>query len=117
MLKLNPPEQPVYTDGDLLKAIEILSAECYGAMSFANALGGEATIPWQILRNNSWTEIVNEAVARGLDVSHLKCAVTGTPVMWSATFLYASGQITDAQRKKRFQAEVKKDGVWANPNP
>ena len=73
------------------------------------------TEEWEILHNNSWKDIVKEGQDRGLDFSTMKCAVTETPLDWSASFQYALGNITDSERRIRFRKEVKTDGEWKNP--
>lgn len=106
MLKQN------YKTEDVKKALEILGAECFGAMGVCNSLGGEQSPEWEILNANSWNDIVKEALERQIDLSTLKCAVTNTPLLASATIQYALGNITEKQRKARFFHEVKETGKW-----
>ncbi len=102
---------------DLKKAVEILGAECYRAMSLANALGGMRAPEWDILHNNKWADIVVAAQEAGLDFNNMKCAVTESPLMDSLTIQYALGQITDLQRKQGFNKYIRcGNGKWPNRN-
>lgn len=100
----------------LTKAVCILGAECFGALSMANAMGGMQTEEWQILHNNTWFDIVSEAKASGIDFSKLECAVTKTPLLWSATIRYALGEITNPKRQRIFWRDVKTVGQWQDPS-
>lgn len=111
MIKLDPVIQQASGE-DVQKAVQIIASECFGAMRIANAMGGVQTVPWQIVHNNSWADIVAEAKARGLKFEEMKCAVTDTPLTRSATYQYAAGLISDADRKRIFWASVKKTGTW-----
>lgn len=96
------------------KAVEIISAECFGAMSVANLLNGRDPTPeWEIVHNNSWVDIVKEAKDMGVDTDSLNCAVTDTPVINSATYLYACGKMSDEGRKLKFNADIRMgEGKW-----
>lgn len=113
-LKLVSPPAPVISDDDVRKAVEIICAECFGAMSFVNAIGGMQTTEWQIIHNNTWAEVYAEAKRRNLPFEEMKCAVTDTPLTHSATFQYMAGNITKEEKSRRFYAEVKTNGKWAN---
>lgn len=41
------PEKP-YSDAAVLEAIRLKSSNCYGALSFANALGGSRSDAWDL---------------------------------------------------------------------
>lgn len=97
----------------LRKAVEILGAECFGALRMCNALGGSQMPEWEILHNHSWHDIVAAAQIAGMPFESMNCAVTGTPLLDSATIQYAMGNITDMERSRIFNHHVKcGDGVW-----
>ncbi len=105
-----------FTKADITKAVEILGAECFGALQLANQLVGGQTPEWEILNNNSWQDIVQEAIARGIDLKSLRCAVTKSPIMWSATIRFALGEITVEERHRIFYRDVKSNGAWTDPS-
>lgn len=102
-------------DNAVREAVEILAAECYGALQVANSIGGSLTPAWEILRACTWANIVQEATKRGFDFSTMTCAVTGTPLLQSANIQFASGKISDAERHRIFQTSVKVTGKWPAP--
>lgn len=106
-----------FSKEEITKAVTILGAECFGALSLCNSLGGIQSAEWEILRNNKWADIVSEAKNAGINFENLKCAVTETPLLWSATIRYALGEITDIQRREIFHRDIKiGKGKWVNPN-
>ena len=105
-----------YTEEAVKKAIEIIGAECLGALQMCNALAGRQTLEWELIFNNTWAEIVAEGKANGLDFDTMKCAVTDTPLMWSGNIQYALGMITDQERRSMFQKHVKVNGEWPDPS-
>lgn len=68
------------SDADLLHAIELRCSECFGAMNFANALGGSKSVPWELVRTYSFLDLVDKAIERGLDVMGIKAAVDHRPI-------------------------------------
>ena len=68
------------SDAELLHAIELRCSECFGAMNFANALGGSETTEWKLVREYSFLVMVDEAIKRGLDVMGVKSAVDKRPI-------------------------------------
>lgn len=70
----------------LTKAVTILGSECFGAMRFANSLGGIQSDEWKILHNNKWEDILTEAKSAGINLEDLKCAVTNTPLLGPLQF-------------------------------
>lgn len=98
---------------DIKKAIEILASECYGAMSMCNMIGGIQSPEWEILHNNTWTDIVNEGISHGLDFDKMTCAVSDSKVSDSATIQFALGKISDVERRQIFYKYIKNgDGKW-----
>jgi hypothetical protein len=81
-------------DADILTAISLKSAPCYGALSMCNALGGTQDVPWHLCHTYTLKDILDEAKARGLDLSGLKCAVEEIPVTESFYYKYAVGEYT-----------------------
>jgi hypothetical protein len=86
MMIIAQTTQPV-TDGQLLKALEILVSPVLGALSMAHALGGQATSPeWMILEQHTPRQIVDEIIERGLSLEGRlatcsRVLVLDTPVM------------------------------------
>lgn len=101
---------------DLQKAIEIIGAECFGALSACNIMTSNSSPVWDIIHSASWAEIVAEGQARKLDFHTMECAVTKSPLLWSATIQYALGHITEKERTFIFYKYVKGgDGSWPDP--
>lgn len=116
MLKLNKAPKPTYTDKDLEEAVCLLASECYGAMRFCNSLGGDQSAAWQILHNNTEAEVMADVKTRNISLTELKCAVSGTPVLWSAYIRHALGEITEDERRRIFRKYVKNgEGNWPDP--
>jgi hypothetical protein len=64
----------------LREAIRLRTANCYAAMSFANALGGMRTDAWTLCHNHTLKELLAEAEAQQLDLDELKSAIDDIPV-------------------------------------
>jgi len=56
----------VPTDGDIKKAIELRTSECFGAMNIVNALAGIETDAWYLVRHYTLAELKAEAEKRGI---------------------------------------------------
>lgn len=74
---------PVATE-DLVRAIELACSPVLGALNMANALGGVETDPWLLVRTYSLAQLIDEAIARDVDLTEVKAAccdlaVTDTP--------------------------------------
>jgi hypothetical protein len=71
----------VPTDEHLREAIALRCSRVFGALNIANALGGDQSVPWRLLRTFSLVDLVIEAqLTRKLDLSTLDCAVEGGKV-------------------------------------
>jgi hypothetical protein len=69
----------------LVEAIQIICSPVFGSLNVANAIGGAQTDDWQIIREFTPAEIVDEIINRGLDIGDVKAAccdllVIDTPV-------------------------------------
>ena len=74
------------TDTELKDAIALRCSKCFGALNIANALGGDDSIPWKLVRTYSLVDLIQEAQARKLDLSTTNAAVEGGRVV--ATEIY-----------------------------
>lgn len=77
------------TDEHVLEAIRLRCSQCFQAMNFANALGGSPSVPWELVRTYSLSELVADALDRGLvdELRTLKAAVDHTPFMDTPHYL------------------------------
>ena len=91
------------TDDHIRRAIELKCANCYGALSFANALGGSKDVVWLLCHAFPLKDILVEADRRGIDLTPLKAAVDGTPVKESMYYRRAAGVITEDEFQKEFR--------------
>jgi len=57
------------SDDDIIEAIGIRTAECFGAMNIANAFAGVETDSWYAIRHYSLDELKKEAIERGISFS------------------------------------------------
>lgn len=93
--------KPVSVDA-LKKAICLKCANCYGAMAFANALGGTQTDAWYLCHNYTLEQILEEAEKVNVNLDELVCAVEPQPVKESLYYKRAKKLITEAEFKKEF---------------
>lgn len=91
------------TNKDLTKAISLKCANCYGAMSFANALGGYQDIPWQLCHKYPLKDLIEEAENRNIDLSNVNAAVEVMPVKETMFYKRAKGLITEQEFKELFR--------------
>ncbi len=89
---------------DVKQAIAYRCADCWGALSFANAIGGQRTPAWALAHGHSLKELVDHAAECGISLEGLKAAVTGAPVESTMLYRYATGAIT----REQFREEVRK---------
>ena len=92
---------------DLKKAISLKCANCYGAMSFANALGGSRTNAWYLCHAYTLKQLLDEANSIGLDLSDVKSAIDHKLVKETLYYKRTSGEMTE----REFQAAFRK---WQN---
>ena len=106
-----------YSKEDVKKAIEIIGAECFGALQMCNVIGGMRTPEWELIHNNSWSDIIMEGKKVGLDFDTMKCSVTDTPLMWSGYIQEALGLISIQERRIMYNKYMKNsdDGAWPDP--
>src|SRR4051812_28514094 len=89
---------------DLRDAVRLKCANCYGALSMANALGGSHTPGWDLCHVYPLKEILAEATERGVSLAGLKSAVDNKPVEETLYYRRATGAMTEQE----FQTEFKK---------
>lgn len=82
-----------YEDAALTKAITLMISECFGAMCFANALGGSQTDKWKIIHDYKVDEIMSEAKKRGLLDHNLKAAIGPDTLATSRLAGYLTGDL------------------------
>lgn len=78
---------------DLVEAISLKISKHFGALNIANALGGSPSVAWQVVRRTSLSEMVADALDRGLDVKSIKAAVDGTPFVETESYLRVRSEI------------------------
>ena len=91
------------TDKDLTKAISLKCANCYGALSFANALGGSQDVPWQLCHKYPLKDLLEEAEQRKIDLTNVNAAVEVIPVQETMYYKRAKGIITEEEFQKLFR--------------
>ena len=96
-------EQFTASEKDLLEAIHLKCANCYGAMSMVNALGGIRTNTWMLCHTYTLKRLLDEAEVLGLDLSQLKTAVHNTPVTESMYYKRAKGIVTESEFNELFK--------------
>jgi hypothetical protein len=87
---------------DLIKAISLKCANCYAAMSFANALGGSRTDAWYLCHAYTLKQLVDEADSLGVDLSDVKSAIDHIPVKESLYYKRAMKLMTEQEFKAAF---------------
>lgn len=88
---------------DLKKAISLKCANCYAAMSFANALGGSRTDAWYLCHAYTLKELLDEASSLGVDLSDVKSSIDNIPVKDSLYYKQATGEMTEQEFKTAFK--------------
>ena len=83
---------PVSTP-DLVSAISLACSPVFGTLDLANALGGPIaqSNAWRAVRTLSLAQLVEEAIARGVDLSEVKAACCSVPVVDTPPFHGAIG--------------------------
>ncbi len=54
------------TNSNIIEAIRIRTAECFGAMNLANTFGGTETDEWYLIRHYTIEQLKGEAQKRGI---------------------------------------------------
>lgn len=91
------------TDKDLTEAISLKCANCYGALSFANALGGYQNVPWQLCHKYPLKDLLEEVEQRKIDLTNINAAVEVMPVKETMRYKRAKGLITEAEFNELFK--------------
>lgn len=94
-------ERVISTD-KLKKAISLKCANCYGAMEFANALGGSKTDEWILCHSFTLKQLLDEANSLGLDLSDVKSSIDDIPVKDSLYYKRATGEMTEQEFRAAF---------------
>jgi hypothetical protein len=87
---------------ELKEAISIKCANCYAAMSFANALGGSRTDAWYLCRAYTLKQLLDEASSIGLNLSGLKSAIDDIPIEESLYYKRATGEMDEQEFRAAF---------------
>lgn len=87
---------------DLIEAISLKCSNLYGAMAFANALGGSKTTSWELCYKYPLYDLIAEAEDRRIDLSIVDTAVEVQPVMDSMYYKRAKGLVTESEFKELF---------------
>ena|SRR5581483_10121330 len=95
-------ERTISTE-DLKKAICLKCANCYAAMSFANALGGSRTDAWYLCHAYTLKQLLDEAKSLNLDLTGLKSAIDNKPVEETLYYKRATGIMTEQEFKAAFK--------------
>jgi hypothetical protein len=92
MMTLTDPARtrPV-SDEDLVHAIELRCSPVLGALNVANTLGGLETNPWRLVHKFSLVQLIDEAVARDIDLGAVKAACCDVLVVDTPPFRAAIG--------------------------
>lgn len=101
---------PIKADTDpkaVKEAISLKCANCWGALQFANTLGGSSTPAWKLAHAYTLRELLNHAAEQKIGLEGLESAVDGAPVQQTLYFLRATGAMTEVE----FQAAFRK---WQN---
>lgn len=89
---------------DIKDAIHLKSANCWCALSIANALGGTPSPGWDLAHAIPLKRLIEVAKERNIDLAGLKSAVDGIPVEESLYFRRAAGTMTEEEFRKAFRA-------------
>ena len=89
---------------DVKKAIRLRCANCWGAMSFANQLGGYPSPEWVLAHSHTLKELLDHAREAGIDLTGLEAAVEGGPIEGTMYYRRATGELSETE----FRAEFRK---------
>lgn len=95
--------ETLVSDKDLTEAIQLKCSPCYGAMSFANALGGSKTIPWTLCHSQTLETLLDEADARGISLEGIVCSVEKQPIKETLYYKRAKRLMTEQEFQKAFR--------------
>lgn len=96
-------EERVISTDKLKKAISLKCANCYGAMSMCNALGGMATDEWILCHAYTLKQLLDEANSLGLDLSDVKSSIDDKPVKETLYYKRATGEMTEQEFQTAFR--------------
>jgi hypothetical protein len=97
MITITPKQEAVR------EAIRLKSANCWGALSMANALGGSKTEAWDLAHTYPLKDLIAHARENNILTADLKAAVDETPVEQSLYFRRATGELTEDEFKRLFR--------------
>jgi hypothetical protein len=91
------------TNASLIKAIRLKCENCYGAMSFANALGGYPSPQWILCHSYSLKDLLEEAKNRKLDLSQISTEIDPIlPIIQTLYYKRATGEMTEKEFRREF---------------
>lgn len=76
---------------EVVGAISLMCSPVFPAMNMANALGGTQTATWELVRTYTLTQLIDDAVERGADLSATKAACCNLMVYDTPPFRGAIG--------------------------
>jgi hypothetical protein len=77
--------------GEVVEAISLACSPVFPALSVANALGGEQTNVWCLVRMYTLSQLIDDAVDRGADLNSVRAACCELPVFDTPPFRGAVG--------------------------
>ncbi len=83
------------SDQSLVGAVALRCSRVFPALNLVNALGGQQTMEWKIVRTYSLMGILAECDKRKLDLSKTMAKVEGGPVMETPAYLYARKKMAE----------------------
>lgn len=85
-------------DADIVKALGLKCAMCYGALALCRALGrADEDNAWWLASNHTIVELLEEAKERGIDLSSAQTEVEHQPLLESMKYRRAVGEITERE--------------------
>jgi hypothetical protein len=83
------------TDSEIQKAIELRSSRVFPAMDVANTLAGDTSaVHWRLIREYTFTDLIEEAMNRNLDFDEFRTSVERKPVTDTEIFMKAFKELT-----------------------
>lgn len=74
------------SDETLVEALSILVSPVFGSLCMAHTLGGYPSDKWRVLGTYTPGQIMNEIIARGIDLSDVRAACSSVMVMDTPVF-------------------------------
>lgn len=88
---------------DVKEAIRLRCANCWGALSFANSIGGTLTGAWKLAHGHTLEALLDHAREAGISLEGLQAAVEEQPIERTMYYRRATGEITEEQFRAEFR--------------